>query len=66
LFGPLTLAQTDARAAAVLVDEFDVGPFESLSQNNQSCTSRFSYASLYPPTYARWGNANVAECPLFP
>jgi hypothetical protein len=27
LFGPLTLAQTDARAAAVLVDEFDACVF---------------------------------------
>jgi hypothetical protein len=25
LFGPLTLAETDTRAAAVLVDEFDAG-----------------------------------------
>jgi hypothetical protein len=29
LFGPLTLTQTDARAAAVLVDEFEVGGFEN-------------------------------------
>jgi hypothetical protein len=26
LFGPLTLAEADTRAAAVLVDEFDAGP----------------------------------------
>jgi hypothetical protein len=29
LFGPLTLAETDPGAAAVLVDEFDAGQLKS-------------------------------------
>jgi hypothetical protein len=33
LFGPLTLAQTDPRPAAVLVDEFDATGFESARAN---------------------------------
>jgi hypothetical protein len=36
LFGPLTLAETDPRAAAVLIDELDAGGFERAS-NDLKC-----------------------------
>jgi hypothetical protein len=47
LFQPLVLAKSDARATAVLVDEFDAGTFQGLSQHNQRCTSRFGYTGFY-------------------
>jgi hypothetical protein len=41
------LSKAHPGTAAVLVDEFDAGSFESLPQNNQGCTSRFGYTGLY-------------------
>ena len=38
LFCPLTLAEADTRAAAVLVDEFDAGKFEA--RMNCPCVDR--------------------------
>jgi hypothetical protein len=43
LFGPLTLAETDTRTAAVLVDEFDA--VESMPHNIQNAAIRHSAAS---------------------
>jgi len=39
-FGLLTLEKAHARAAAVLVDEFDACALKGLLQDNQGCTSR--------------------------
>src|SRR5262249_19279852 len=43
----LPKCQPHCLIGTVLVDEFDAGTLEGLPQNNQRCTSRFSYTSFY-------------------
>jgi hypothetical protein len=45
----LALAQAHTRAAAIFVDEFDAGAFESLPQDSNRCPPRLGYASFYLP-----------------
>jgi hypothetical protein len=46
LFGPLTLAKADTRAAAVLVDEFDAGRLKGPSKYGKSCVTRIRSVAL--------------------
>ena len=44
--GALSLAKADARAAAILVDEFDAGRLKGPSKYGKSCVTRLRYVAL--------------------
>jgi hypothetical protein len=43
----LTLAESNAGATSVLINEFDTGSFKSLFQNSNGCAPRFGDACFY-------------------
>jgi hypothetical protein len=49
LLRPLTLTETDPRAAAVLLNEFDASFFESLPHDYQRGSTWVTYTSFYLP-----------------